>query len=104
QRRPHVARKLNSAQSETPAIGHNSQAEEEASRVQFLSILSQYDSALGEVELARGPLKAAQKKVSSIKGLAKAAGIPAWRLEQRHDEVQRPPHENADNIIAEARE
>lgn len=84
--------------------GHNSAAEEEASRVQFLSILSQYDGALGEVEVARAPLKAAQKKVSSIVGLAKAAGIPKWRLEARHDEMNRPPHENADNIIAEARE
>ncbi len=84
--------------------GDNSAAVEEASRVQFLSLLSQYDAALSDLEIAKGPVKAAQKKIASITGLAKAAGVPKWRLLQRHDEMNRPPHENADNIIAEARE
>lgn len=97
-----MARKL---KSEDPApIGHNSAAEEEANRVQFLSVLSQYDQALVDCEEPKAALKAAQKKVSTIVGLAKSIGIPKWRLEQRHNEMSRPPHENADNILAEARE
>lgn len=101
-----MARKLKDTPNaqNTAGIGDNSQAVEEASRVQFLSLLAQYDGALGELEIAKGPVKAAQKKLSSITGLAKAAGIPKWRLLQRHEEMSRPAFENAENIAAEARE
>lgn len=100
---PRLPRKSRPAES-PPPIGDNSDAVEEGQRVQFLSIISKYDGALADLEVAQGPVRAARKQLSSIKGLAKAAGIPAWRLEQRYEEMQRPAFENADNIAAEARE
>lgn len=87
-----------------PTIGHNSAEVEEANRIQLLSVFAKYDAALGELELAQGPVRAARKKLASITGLAKQIGLPKWRLEQRHEEMQRPTHENADNIAAETRE
>lgn len=101
-----MARRLsrNTAPESPAPIGDNSAAVEEGARVQLISIMSQYDAALGELEVAQAPVKAARKKLSSIKGLAKAAGIPAWQLEARHDEMQRPTFENAANAEAEAKQ
>lgn len=66
--------------------------------------MARYEEALTAIEAAQGPLKAARALRKQVVGLAKASGMPEWRLKQRHDEMSRPTSENADNIAAEARE
>lgn len=82
-------------------IGDNSQHGEEAERVQLISIVSQLSAAEDAIEVAKAPLKAAQKKRSQIIGLGKAAGFTARELSARLDEMRMGTREMAQT---EARE
>jgi hypothetical protein len=91
-----VARRL-ARQPEAPApIGDNSQAVEEANRVQLISIVSKLSTADEAIEAARGPLQAAQKARKSVIGLGKAAGFTAKELEARLSEMRLPTREMAE--------
>ncbi len=76
--------------------GDNARAIEEGERVQFISFLSRLSSADDAVELARQPLKAAQKARSQIIGLAKGAGFSAKELERRLEEMRTPTRKMAE--------
>ena len=80
----------------TPGPGHNSMHGEEAERVQLISIVSKLSQADDAVEVARLPLKAAQKARSQIIGLGKAAGFTAKELEKRLDEMRMTTREVAE--------
>lgn len=87
----------------TPApIGDNSGPHgEEAERDQLISIVSQLSAAEDAIELAKAPLKAAQKKRSTIIGLGKAAGFTAKELDRRLDEMRCGTRENAALVARE---
>lgn len=89
------------ARSGPAPIGDNSMHGEEAERVQLISIVSQLSAAEDAIEIAKGPLKSAQKKRSQIIGLGKAAGFTAKELQRRLEEMQNGTRENAEQ---EARE
>lgn len=102
---PRKNAKLRPVASDAPSVppagvGHN-QHGDESERVQLISIVSQLSAAEDAIEIAKGPLKAAQKKRSQIIGLGKAAGFTAKELQARLDEMNRGTRENAEQ---EARE
>lgn len=102
-----MARKLSATPKidQAPAgIGDNSAAREEADRVQLISIVSRLSAAEGPIELAAATLKAARKERSKIIGLAKAAGFPAWEVEQRLAEMKRPSREMAEIAAREVKQ
>lgn len=84
--------------------GDNSLHGEEAERVQLISIVSQLSAAEDAIEVARGPLKAAQKKRSQIIGLGKAAGFTAKELSLRLEEMKRGTRENAAAVARESKQ
>lgn len=99
-----MARKLGATPKidQAPAgIGDNSQAVEEASRIQLISLVAKLSATEGPIEEAAAILKAARKARSQIIGLAKNAGFPAWEMEARLAEMKRPTREMAE---IEARE
>ncbi|HKT53954.1 MAG TPA: hypothetical protein VJP88_05850 [Caulobacteraceae bacterium] len=83
--------------------GDNSARGEEAERVQLISFVAQLTQAEAEIESAKGPLKAAQKKRSGIVNLAKAAGFTAQKLKKRMEEMNRPSSENEADFAEETR-
>lgn len=84
------------APARSATIGDNSMHGEEAERVQLISIVSQLSAAEDAIELAQAPLKAAQKKRSTIIGLGKAAGFTAKELARRLDEMKTGTRQNAE--------
>jgi hypothetical protein len=78
----------------TPA-GDNSRAQEEAERVQLISIVGKLSDAEDAIELAKEPLKAAQAARKKIIGLGKAAGFTAKLLERRLEEMKMGSREMA---------
>jgi hypothetical protein len=100
----HVAPRLSNTRkprSEPAPIGDNSQAVEEANRVQLISLVAKLSAAEGPIEAASAALKAARKERSKIIGLAKSAGFPAWEIEARLAEMKRGTREM---VAIEARE
>jgi len=82
-------------------IGDNSMHGEEAERVQLISIVSQLSAAEDAIEVAKQPLKAAQKKRSQIIGLGKAAGFTAKQLTARLEEMRMGTREMAQQEATE---
>lgn len=87
----------------TPGPGHNAAGEEEANRIQLISIISKLSAADAEIEVARGPLRAAQEARKQIVGLAKSMGFSAKELVARLDEMNQPSHKMAETAARERR-
>ena len=81
--------------------GHNSEAVEEADRIQLISIVSKLSAAEDAIETARAPLKAAQDHRKTIIGLGKAAGFTASELKARLEEMKTPTREMAEKAARE---
>lgn len=86
---------------QSPGIGDNSAAVEEANRVQLISLVNKLSLADEKIEEAKLPLQAAQKARKQIIGLAKAAGFPAWEIQARLAEMKRPTREMAEIEVRE---
>jgi hypothetical protein len=81
--------------------GHNSEAVEEADRIQLISIISKLSQADEAIELAKVPLIAAQDHRKTIIGLGKAAGWSAGELKARLEEMKTPTREMAEKAARE---
>lgn len=86
-----------------PVIGHNSDAQDEADRVQMISIISKLSTAEGEIESAMVPVRAARAGRKRIIGLGKAAGFTAKELEARLEEMKEDSREQEDRLAREAK-
>lgn len=76
--------------------GHNSEAMEEAERVQLISFVAKATRTGGEVADARAPYDAAKKSHNQVFALARAAN-PDWTrkyIEKKMEEMARSPAEN----------
>lgn len=82
-------------------IGDNSEAVEEADRIQMISIVSKLSAAEDAIEEARAPLKAAQDRRKVIIGLGKAAGFTAAELKARLEEMKVPSRDMAERAARE---
>lgn len=82
---------------------HNSDAAEEADRIQLISIISKLSAAEEEIERAKGPYDAAKAARKKIIGLGKAAGFQAKELEARMAEMVEDSREQEERIAREAK-
>lgn len=101
-----MARRLNKPtpiSTPAPGPGHNAAAEEEANRIQLISVIAKLGAANDEIERAKGPLRAAQDVRKKIVGLGKAAGFTAKELEARLAEMTMPSREMAEQAAREHR-
>jgi hypothetical protein len=86
-----------------PTIGDNSDAQDEADRVQFISVISKLSAADDEIERAKGPYDAAKAARKKIIGLGKAAGYAAKELEARLAELKEDSRKQEETIEREGK-
>ena len=86
-----------------PPKTHNEDAQDEADRVQFISIVSKLSAADDEIERAKGPYDAAKAARKKIIGLGKAAGFMAKDLQARLDEMKADSRETEEAIERETK-
>lgn len=86
-----------------PEPTHNSDAADEADRVQLISIVSKLSAAEDEIARAKGPYDAAKAARKKIIGLGKAAGFQAKELEARLAEMMEDSREQEARLEREAK-
>lgn len=100
-RRPASAPKKNTAPS--PPMGDNSNAAEEAERIQLISFVNKLSGIDGEIIDLKAPLDAARARRKAIVNLAGAAGFTAEELKARMGEMGKDSREMAGIEVRTAR-